>query len=316
MVYSWGHNRRFNAAANAIKQEFGGRIQKVTIDAGFTCPNRDGTKSTGGCSFCNNNAFNPSYCEPEKTISQQIDEGIRFHEKRYRSAINFLAYFQAYSNTYKPASELREIYFEALKHEKVIGIIIGTRPDCMSPEIYDLLEEINHQFKLVVEFGIESVHNSTLEEINRGHTFEESQKAILECHKRGIKCGGHIIFGLPGETKEMMLDSAKTLSKLPVHSLKFHQLQIVKDTKIGDDFAKNPSLYRQFELVEYIEFMCEYLSCLSPEIVVERLAGETQPGLNLGKSWGLRYDQVLQKIEKRLEELDTWQGKNYSKENK
>lgn len=311
MIYSWGHSRRFNAASNAIKKEFGNRIQKVTIDAGFTCPNRDGTKSTGGCTFCNNNAFNPSYCQPDKTVSQQIDEGIRFHEKRYRAATNFLAYFQAYSNTYKPVTELRQIYYEALKHEKVIGLIIGTRPDCMTPEIYDLLEEVNLKHKLVVEFGIESIHNSTLELINRGHTFEEAQQAITECNKRGINCGGHLIFGLPGETKDMMLDSAKILSELPLHSLKFHQLQIVRDTKIGDDFSKNPSNYKQFELEEYIEFICEYLGFLSPKIIVERLAGETQPGLNLGKSWGLRYDQVLQRIENRLKELDAWQGKNY-----
>lgn len=311
MEYLWGNKRRFNAASNAIKKEFGSRVQKVTIDAGFTCPNRDGTKSTGGCTFCNNDAFNPSYCQPEKSVKQQIEEGIQFHEKRYRSASKYLAYFQAFSNTYKPANELRKLYNEALEHENVIGLIIGTRPDCMNDEIYSLLEEINENYYVVVEFGIESVFNSTLEKINRGHTFEESKMAILETSKRGIRCGGHIIFGLPGETKEMMLESAKTLSLLPVESLKFHQLQFVKGTKIGEDYLINPNNYKQFELDEYVEFISLYLSYLSPKIVVERLAGETQPGLNLGKTWNIRYDQVLQRIEKYMEQHDIWQGKMY-----
>ncbi len=312
MEYNWGHSRRFNAASNAIKKEFGSRVQKVTIDAGFTCPNRDGTKSTGGCTFCNNDAFSPSYCQPEKTVKQQIEEGIRFHEKRYRSADKYLAYFQAYSNTYKPVDELRKLYFEALEQDKVVGLIIGTRPDCMNYEIYNLLEEINEKFYVVVEFGIESVFNSTLETINRGHTFKESKEAILETAKRGILCGGHIIFGLPGETREMMLESAKTLSTLPLESLKFHQLQIVKGTRIGDDYLLNPNNYKQFELEEYVEFISQYLSILSPKIIVERLAGETQPGLNLGKTWNIRYDQVLQRVEKYMEQMDLWQGKFYN----
>lgn len=315
MNYSWGHSRRFNAASNAIKKEFGSRIQKVTIDAGFTCPNRDGTKSTGGCTFCNNDAFNPSYCIPEKPVIQQIEEGIRFHEKRYRSAGQFLAYFQAYSNTYKPVEELRKLYYDALNHNKVTGLIIGTRPDCVNNDIFDLLQEISQKYYVVIEYGIESVYNSTLERINRGHSFEETKAAVLESRKRGIRCGGHIIFGLPGETKEMMLQSAVTLSALPLESIKFHQLQIVKGTKIGEDYLLFPGKYKQFELEEYIEFMCEYLSLLSPNIVVERLAGETQPGLNLGKTWGIRYDQVLQKIEKRMEQMDIWQGKNFNPEN-
>ncbi len=309
MIYSWGNSRRFNAAVNVIKEEFGGRVQKVTIDAGFSCPNRDGTVSTGGCSFCNNDAFNPSYCNPEKPVSQQIAEGIRFHGNRYKKADKYLAYFQAYSNTYGSVEKLRKLYYEALENEKIVGLIIGTRPDCINDSILSLLEEISKKYYLVVEFGIESIYNNTLEKINRGHTFDVSKQAILECKKRNIRCGGHIIFGLPGESREMMLNSAKVLSALPLHTLKFHQLQIVRGTKIGDDYLKNPDNYALFSIDEYIGFIIEYLEQLSPQIIIERLAGEAQPSLNLGKPWNIRYDQVLQRIEKKMEEMDTWQGK-------
>lgn len=312
MIYSWGNKRRFNAASNAIKKEFGTRVQKLTIDAGLTCPNRDGTKSTGGCTFCNNDAFNPPYCKPEKSIIQQIDEGIEFHENRYRTANQYLAYFQTYSNTYSSVDYLRKIYYEALSHEKVIGLIIGTRPDCVNPGIFALLEEINKEKHLIIEYGIESIYDETLQAINRGHSYKESQDAIIETAKRNIRCGGHIIFGLPGETEEMMLNSASILSKLPLNSLKFHQLQIVKDTKLGADYILHPERYPLFTMDDYILFIIEFLGKLSPKIVVERLAGESQPHLNLGQAWDLRYDQVLQRIEKKMEELDTWQGKFFT----
>ena len=314
MTYPWGNNRRFNAASNHMRKLFGTRVQKLTIDAGFTCPNRDGTKSTGGCSFCNNEAFNPSYCDPSKSVSQQIAEGIEFHEKRYKSAGKYLAYFQAYSNTYGTLHHLESLYNEALSHEDVIGIIIGTRPDCTDEEIFNLLENISKTHYLSVEFGIESIYNKTLERINRQHTFEESQQAIQECQKRNIICGGHVIFGLPGETKEMMLQTAPILSKLPLTSIKFHQLQFIKGTRIGEEYVNTPEQFEIFNLEEYIEFITEYLKVFSPDIVIERLAGETQPWHNIGPRWNLRYDQVLNRIEQKLEEKDIWQGKEFKKE--
>ena len=312
MNYPWGHNRPINLASNDTKREFGGRVQKVTIDAGFSCPNRDGTLSTGGCSFCNNNAFNPGYCEPSKPIRNQIEQGILFHKSRYRKADKFLAYFQAYSNTYADVEILRKRYYEALETDGIIGLVIGTRPDCINEKILTLLEEINASHHMVVEYGVESVYNETLIKINRGHSFEKSKWAIEQTAKRNIKTGAHFIFGLPGENKEMMLKSSATISSLPIKTVKFHQLQIVKGTEIGKVFLRNPKAFNLFELEEYIEFIIDFLSFLRPDIVVERLAGETQPDYNLAKKWNIRYDQVLQLIEKKMIEKNTWQGKNYS----
>jgi radical SAM protein (TIGR01212 family) len=311
MIYPWGNSRRINAASNYFRENFGTRIQKLTIDAGFTCPNRDGTKSTGGCTFCNNDAFNPSYCNPEKTVTQQIYEGITFHETRYRTASSYLAYFQAYSNTYGSVNLLSDLYYEALRVPGVIGLIIGTRPDCINEEILDLLEDISKKKYLVIEFGIESVYDKTLERINRGHTYNDLVKALGDCRKRDLKCGGHYIFGLPGETKEMMFDSVNEISKLPLHSIKFHQLQIIRNTKMADEYSKNPQNFNLFTMEDYIDFIIQYIEKLSPKLIIERLAGETQPRNNAGIKWNPRYDQVLQKIENKMKELDTWQGKYF-----
>lgn len=313
MIFSWGHNRRFNAASNYLRREFGTRVQKITIDAGFTCPNRDGMKSTGGCAFCNNDAFNPSYCTSDKPVSQQIREGLEFHRKRYKSAAYYLAYFQAFSNTYASVSKLKKLYDEALNEKNVIGLIIGTRPDCMNSSIYDLLQEYNQNYYVVLEFGVESVYNQSLEYINRGHTFEDSVIAIRESVNRGLKTGAHLMFGIPGETREMMLDSVDIISELPLHTIKFHQLQIVKKTRFADEYLMNPDHFNLFTIAEYVEFITEYLSRFSDHIIIERLAGETQPWQNIGVKWNLRYDQVLQLIEKKLEEKDIWQGKYFQK---
>jgi uncharacterized protein len=311
MTYSWGTTRRFNAASNFIKNTFGIRVQKVSIHAGFTCPNRDGTISIGGCTFCNNNAFNPTYCNPQKTVGQQIAEGIEFHEKRYKSAGKYLAYFQAFSNTYGSVEYLRKVYSDALEHPDIVGLIIGTRPDCLGKEILDLLTEFSKKTYLVVELGIESISNKTLKTINRGHTFEETCEGVWALAERNITCGGHLIFGLPGETTDMMLKSAPVISGLPLKSIKFHQLQIIKNTPIGLEYINNPARFKLFSLNEYIDFIIHYLELLSPNLIVERLAGETQPWHNLGDKWNLRYDQVLQRIEKQMDDLDTWQGKLY-----
>ncbi|HBH47107.1 MAG TPA: TIGR01212 family radical SAM protein [Bacteroidales bacterium] len=313
-TYPWGHDRPINLASNFTKKEFGGRAQKVTLDAGFTCPNRDGTVSSGGCTFCNNNAFNPSYCAPEKSITEQINQGINFHKKRYRKATHYIAYFQAYSNTYAPVDILRERYFEALQHELIDGIVIGTRPDCVNNEVFSLLEEINKKYYLIVEYGVESVYDNTLKTINRGHSFETSKRAIEQTAAKDISCGAHFIFGLPGETKEMMLNAASIISELPLNTVKFHQLQVVKNTKIGRQFKENPLLFKQFELEEYIGFIIEFLSRLSPRLIIERLAGESQPEYNLSKKWNVRYDQVLRQIEKNMIDSNTWQGKFYKKQ--
>ena len=291
---------------------FGCRVQKVSIDAGFTCPNRDGTKGTGGCTFCNNDAFNPSYCKEEKSIKQQILEGIQFHETRYKTAKKYLAYFQAYSNTYKPLKQLKEIYNHALGNDKIAGLVIGTRPDCIDNDKLKYFKKLSENYYIVVEYGIESCNNNTLKRINRGHTFEETVKAVNETVTLGINTGAHIIFGLPGESKEEMLNSAKILSKLSLSNIKFHQLQIVKDTTIAEEYKKNPGEFKIFSISEYLDFIVSYIEQLNPAFIVERIAGEVPPEYNLGVKWGLRYDRVLKRFEKRLEEKNTWQGRLYT----
>ena len=311
-VYLWGHQRRFNSYAQYFIKEFGERVQKVTVDAGFTCPNRDGTKGIGGCTYCNNDAFNPSYCTPTKSIKQQIEEGIEFHAKRYRRAGKFLAYFQAYSNTYDSLKNLKKIYGQALEAENIAGLVIGTRPDCIDDEKLEYFRELSQKVYVIIEYGIESCYSSTLQLINRGHSFEDAIDAIEKTAAMGLKTGAHIIFGLPGETKEQMIAEAEILSRLPLNNLKIHQLQIVKGTKMALDYNKNPDLFQFFEMEEYIDLVIDFLEKLNPSIVVERFAGEVPPRFIAGPHWGpLRYDQILQKIEIRLTERNTWQGKYF-----
>lgn len=309
-IFTWGHNRRFNSYSEYFKRTFGERVQKVTIDAGFTCPNRDGSKGIGGCTYCNNDAFNPSYCIPEKSVTQQINEGIEFHEKRYRRANKFLAYFQAYSNTYASLDHLKKIYDEALQIPGIAGLVIGTRPDCIDDEKLEYFQKLSEKHYIILEYGIESCNNETLKRINRGHTFEEAQEALEKTKKYGLKMGAHFIFGLPGESKEYLLNQAKTISSLPLDTVKFHQLQIIKETAMELEYKQHPEHFNFFELPEYIEFFIQFLERLNPEFVVERFAGEVPPRFLAGPGWGLiRNDQILNKFEKRLEELDTWQGR-------
>lgn len=310
-VFSWGNGRRFNAAANYMKKQFGVRIQKLTIDAGFSCPNRDGTKGIGGCHFCNNDAFNPGYCTSDKSIRQQIEEGIQFHEKRYRRATRYLAYFQAYTNTYSSLEIMKSLFEEALSYENMAGLIIGTRPDCIDEAKLEYLARLAEHYYVVIEYGIESVNNNTLKSINRGHTFEDSVEALDLTRKYGIKSGAHFIFGLPGETRQEMLDSVEIISSLPLHSVKFHQLQLVKGTRFALDYENNPSDFNLFSLGDYVDFIVRFLERMNPELVVERMAAETQPWINVKEMWDIRYDRVVQLIEKRMEELDIWQGKYF-----
>ena len=310
MEYPWGYNRRFNSYTNFFRKEFGSRVQKVSIDAGFTCPNRDGTKGRGGCTFCNNNAFNPSYCMPNKSISNQIVEGIEFHKKRYKTADKFLAYFQAYSNSYGDPKDLKRLYSEALKHPQVIGLVVGTRPDCINDEILDIFEDLSRSNYLIVEYGIESCYDETLKFINRGHTFEESSKAIIKTAERKIKTGGHMILGLPGETREAIINQATILSKLPLNNIKFHQLQLIKGTTMEGQYQKNPELFHFYDLEEYIDLIIDFIEKLNPSFTIERFAGEAPLEYNISPvSWGIRYDQVLRLIEKQMESRNTWQGR-------
>ena len=310
--YPWGHDRRFNAYSNYFRNIYGSRVQKVSVDAGFTCPNRDGSKGTGGCTYCNNKAFNPSYCLSAKSVTVQLEEGIEFLKRRYRETGSFLAYFQAYSNTYASLGNLQKLYNEALNHPAIIGLIIGTRPDCITADILDYLKELSANCYLAVEYGIESCYNKTLQRINRGHTYEEAVEALEATSVRGINTGAHFIFGLPGETRDEMLKEAEIISTLPLKTVKFHQLQIIKGTKMEEEFKMNPADFELFSWNEYLDFFVRFLERLNPSIVVERFTGEAPPRFLTGEGWGKkRTDQIVDLIEKRLEELDTWQGKHY-----
>lgn len=308
-IYPWGDSRRYNSYARYFRRLFGRRIQKVTIDAGFTCPNRDGTVAYGGCTYCNNNAFNPSYCTSLKSVTRQIEEGKEFHAGRYRHAAGYLAYFQAYSNTYKPLDELKALYEEALSVDGVVGIVIGTRPDCVDGYKLDYLAGLSQRCHLVVEYGIESVYDRSLQRINRGHDFECAHKAVTETAARGIHTGAHFILGLPGESRDDMLGSVQVINTLPLETIKFHQLQVFRDTIMERDFMANPQNYSFFECDEYIDFFCDILARLKSDIVVERFAGEAPPRFHIGPSWGLiRNNTLIEMLERRLEERDLWQG--------
>lgn len=311
-IFPWGNTRRFNSYAEYFKKLFGGRVQKISVDAGFTCPNRDGSKGNGGCTFCNNDAFNPSYCQPQKSIRQQIEEGIEFHKKRYRRAKNYLVYFQAYTNTYQPISVLEMLYTEALSCEGVVGLVIGTRPDCINEEIVNLLLKLQQSAYIMLEFGVESVYDKTLERVNRGHTFAQSKAAIEMVAEAGIPVGAHFIFGLPGETKSQMIDSIDIINKLPLQTIKFHQLQIFKNTEMAKQFLANPGEFQLFDLQTYIDFIIEITERLNPAFMIERFAGEVPPRFLESSAWNnVRYDSVLVQIENKLTKMETFQGKNF-----
>lgn len=311
-MYPWNHQRRYNSYAEYLKALFGQRVQKVTINAGFTCPNRDGLISVWGCSYCDNAAFNPSYCQPEKSIIQQIEEGIEFHQNRYRRANKYLAYFQAYSNTYSDLGTLKSIYNQALENEKIIGVVIGTRPDCVDEEKLSYFAHLAETKYVIIEYGIESCNNNTLQAINRGHDFETSVKALELTKKMGVHAGAHFIFGLPGETEEEWLSWTKIISELPLQTIKFHQLQIIKNTTMAMQYKSTPEKFHLFELQEYIDFIIAFVERLNPYFIIERFAGEVPPEYLLINNWGLiRNDQLLCMIEKEMEVKNTWQGKDY-----
>lgn len=308
-MYPWGDERRFNSYSGYFRRIFGSRVQKVTVNAGFTCPNRDGTLGRGGCTFCNNEAFTPSYCTPAKSVRQQIEEGIEFHRRRYRTADNYLVYFQSYSNTYAPLGRLQELFAPAIEHPQVAGIVVGTRPDCVDEAKLDWLAGIARDKYVAVEYGIESVFDRTLARINRGHDFACSRRAVEMTAERGLHCGGHFILGLPGENEETILRGVERINALPLTSIKFHQLQIFRDTAMADEYRQNPDSFVFWEVGEYIDFFIGLLQRLRSDIVVERFAGEAPPRFHAGHSWGtLRNEKLLAMFERRLEELDAWQG--------
>lgn len=283
-----------------IREQFPFRVQKISVDAAFSCPNRDGRLSLGGCTFCDNKTFNPSYCDRGKSITQQLEEGKTFFAKKYPE-MKYLAYFQAYSNTYAPLEELKRKYEEALAVDDVVGLVIGTRPDCVSDEALDYLQQLNQRTFLIVEYGIESANDNTLRRINRGHTFDCSRQAIIKAHQRGIITCGHIILGLPGEDEEEMLHQASTISQLPLDILKLHQLQIIKGTPLAKEYEAHP--FHVFSAEEYVNLVIRYVSKLRNDLVLERFVSQSPPNMVIAPKWGLKNHEFTDLLNKRIREL-------------
>lgn len=310
--YTWGHSKRYNDFPTYFRKLYAGRVQKVSIDAGFTCPNRDGTKGRGGCSYCNNKTFKPSYCSLEKSVSTQVSEGIGFFEKKYKS-MRFLAYFQAYTNTWAPLEDLKKLYEEALEHPRIIGLVISTRPDAVSEGLLDYLAHLSRKVYVMVEYGLESHLDASLRNMNRGHTFEESIHALEQTAVREINTCAHLILGLPGEKYSDWLDQARIISELPVKNLKLHQLQVHKGTLLEKEYLRDPGKFRLFSLDEYVELVVDYLEILNPQIIVERFVSQAPSEMVLAPSWGIKNFEFVAKVEKRLMGRNTWQGKKYSR---
>ena len=302
---------RYNDFSGFLARYFTCKVQKISLNAGFTCPNRDGTKGYGGCTYCNNQTFNPAYCHTDKTVASQLEEGKEFFRRKYPQ-MKYLAYFQAYTNTYAELDTLKRMYEEALNVEDVIGLVIGTRPDCMPSALLDYLEELNRQTFLLVEYGIESTDDRVLMRINRGHTFHCAADAVRRTAERGILTGGHIIVGLPGgngETRDSIREACRKLSDLPLSTLKMHQLQLIKGTRMAHEYALHPDGFRLFTPDEYIDTVIDYVEHLRPDIVLERFVSQSPAELLIAPHWGLKNYEFVEKVKKRMAERDTWQGK-------
>lgn len=295
-----------------LREVFNERVQKITIDAGFTCPNRDGVKGFGGCTYCNNEAFVPSFSLKKNTIAKQVADGIGFFAHKYNNQ-KYLAYLQSYSNTYGPLDYLKSIYEEALSNPQIAGLVIGTRPDCVSDELLEYLAELSKTTYIMVEYGVESTLNTTLQAINRGHTYEDAVEAINKTHALGVSTSAHLILGLPGESRQDMLDHAVKISELPITTLKLHQLQIVKQTKMAKQYEEDPSQFHLFSFEEYIDLLCDFIALMRPEIVLERFVSQTPADLLIAPHWGLKNYEFSAKLEKALRLKNIHQGDKYIK---
>ena len=325
--FKFPDGKRYNTFAGYYKKMYGERIQKLVIDAGFTCPNRDGTLGRGGCTYCDNAAFHPGYSTPEKEILTQIQEGIEFNRIRYPRAKCYIAYFQSFSNTYAPLDKLRSLYETALSDENVVGITIGTRPDCIDREKLNYLSKLktgkilsgwkHGEFDMplvTIEYGIESCYDRTLRRINRGHDFACAEKAVRMSKEFGIDTGAHFILGLPGEDRKMLVEQCSAINSLPLKSIKFHQLQFVKGTVMEKEQERHPDDFLRLSLPDYLDLIIDILERLRPDLYIERVAGEVPPRFVKQTDWGLiRNFDILHKLDERLEERNTFQGRLYCK---
>ena len=304
-------NKVYNDFPSFLKKHFPFKVQKISINAGFTCPNRDGRIGVGGCTYCNNQTLSPAYCKTDKTVAQQLEDGKLFFAHKYPS-MKYLAYFQSYTNTYGSLNELKKKYEEALAVEDVVGLVIGTRPDCISDELLTYLGELSKKSFVLVEYGIETTSDKTLKRVNRGHTYSCVVEAVEKTKSHEILTGGHIILGLPGETAEFILSQAEILSKLPLDTLKLHQLQIIKGTQMAKEYAAHPEDFYISTLEDYISLVIEYLKRLNPNIVVERFISQSPKELVIAPDWGIRNYEFTMKLVKEMKEKQVYQGQLYN----
>ena len=292
-----------------LRSHFPYKVQKISVDAGFTCPNRDGRIGRGGCTFCDNNTFNPSYCNKNSSIREQLETGKKFFARKYPE-MKYLAYFQAYTNTYAPLDTLKRMYEEALGTENVVGIVIGTRPDCVNKELLDYLGSLSQQVFVSVEYGIESTNDTTLKNINRGHSFDCTRRAISETAARGITVGGHIILGLPGEDTQESLRQASIISQTELDILKIHQLQIIRGTRLEREYSEHP--FHLYTPEEYIGLLTEYIRRLRPNIVLDRFTSQSPADMLVAPRWGLKNHEFADRLANHMRAVGAYQGQLYA----
>ncbi len=300
--------RRYNEYGLWLKEQLGVKVQKISLNAGFTCPNRDGRVGAGGCTYCNNQTFNPDYCVTTKSITRQLEEGKHFFSRKYPD-MKYLAYFQAYTNTYDSLQNLKAKYEEALSVPDVKGLVIGTRPDCMPNDLLDYLSDLNHRTFLIVEYGIESIYDATLSRINRGHTHAQTADAVTRTAACGIRTGAHLILGLPGESREAILAEAGILSALPLTTLKLHQLQLIKGTRMAQEFAEQPSDFHLFTPDEYIDLVIDFIERLRSDLILERFVSQSPSSLLALPGWGLKNHEFVDRLRARMQTRNAHQGR-------
>ena len=305
-------SKHYRDYSEFLSQHFAHKVQKISINAGFTCPNRDGSKGRGGCTYCNNQSFSPGYGKPEKSISQQMEDGIAFFSRKYPE-MKYLAYFQSYTNTYESPDALIDKYEEALAYPGVVGLVVSTRPDCMPDALLDYFEKCSKNHFVMIEYGVESTLNTTLDTINRLHSWEESQDAIRRTAARNIHIGAHMILGLPGETREDILHHADELSKLPLKTVKLHQLQVIRGTKLAKQYQENPDFLTVINMNDYVDLCVDFAERLNPEFYIERFASQSPKEILIAPDWGLKNYELTERILKRFAERETWQGRLYKK---
>lgn len=301
-------SQRYTDFSAFLARHFVGKVQKISVDAGFTCPNRDGSLGVGGCAYCNNRTFNPDYCAEHQSVTAQLEKGKQFFARKYPT-MRYLAYFQAYTNTYAELSKLKSLYEEALAVPEVEGLVVGTRPDCVPDDLLDYLAELSQRAFVLVEYGVECTDDALLRRLNRGHTFACSCDAIRRTAQRGIPVGAHLILGLPGQQHEEMVAQAETLSALPLNTLKLHQLQLVKGARLAREYEADASAFHLYTAAEYADLVVDFLERLTPEIAVERFASQSPKDLLIAPDWGLKNYEFTELVKRRLRERDTYQGR-------